>query len=171
MTRFLAAVFAAFLSFATHSASAKTPELAEAWNGSEINWRDIRSGVYESSKTGRPVIMVFHASWCTACRKYRKVFFDKDIVAASKDFVMILIDGDADKTTNGAFAPDGTYVPRTIFLDSEGNIESHLVGKSDPKFPHSIDLNSPAELLSLMQKARETMKGFEAPQQSAGDRT
>lgn len=147
-----------------------TPSLAEAWNGAEINWRDIKSGIYESAKSGRPVIMVFHAPWCTACKKYRSVFYDKDIVAASKDFVMILIDGDADKTSNGAFAPDGTYVPRTIFLDSDGNVQSHLIGTGDPKFPHSIDLNGPGELLSLMTKARETMKGF-APAQTAGDRT
>ena len=34
----------------------------------------------------------------------------------SKNFVMILIDADADKMTNGAFSPDGTYVPRTLFV-------------------------------------------------------
>lgn len=148
----------------------ETPGLADVWNGAEINWRDIRSGIYESSKTGRPVIMVFHAPWCSACRKYRSVFFDKEVVAAAKDFVMILIDGDADKMSNGAFAPDGTYVPRTIFLDSEGNIQSHLIGAGDPKFPHSIDINGPAELLALMRKARETMRGFQA-EQTTRDRT
>jgi hypothetical protein len=116
--------------------------------------------------------MVFHAPWCTACKKYRSVFFDKGVVDASKDFVMILIDADADKMSNGAFSPDGTYVPRTLFLDSDGNVQAHLRGKGDPKYPHSIDINSPDELRSLMLTARETMlKGAPAPQQSAGDRT
>lgn len=127
-------------------------ESAEAWNGAEINWRDIRSGIREASQTKKTVIMVFHAPWCQACKKYRSVFRDRRIVEASKDFIMILIDGDADKYTNGAFAPDGTYVPRTIFLNSEGDVLSKYTSK-DPKFPHSLDVNSPEELLSLMRKA------------------
>ncbi len=43
-------------------ARAATPQHAELWNGSEINWRDPRSGIYEASKTGRPVLMLFHAT-------------------------------------------------------------------------------------------------------------
>lgn len=170
MTRFSGFALALLLLAAPLLARAATPSLAEAWNGAEINWRDIKSGIYESAKTGRPVVMVFHAPWCSACKKYRSVFFDHEIVEAAKDFVMILIDGDADKMSNGAFSPDGTYVPRTIFLDSDGNIQSQLAGSSDPKFPHSIDLNGPGELLSLMKKARETMKGF-APAETTNDRT
>ncbi len=71
---------------------------------------------------------------------------------------MILIDGDAEKEVNSAFSPDGTYVPRTIFLDAEGNIRSEFKGQGDPKYPHSIDVNGPAELLALMEKARAAMK-------------
>lgn len=170
MVRFKAFVLALFVLALAPAVSARAPDLAEVWNGAEINWRDIRTGIYESSQSGRPVIMVFHAPWCTACKKFRAVFYDKAIVEASKDFVMILIDGDADKVSNGAFSPDGTYVPRTIFLDSEGNVQSQLKGAGDPKYPHSLDINSPRELLSLMQRARETMK-ITPPQQSAGDRT
>ncbi|MEQ1717004.1 MAG: thioredoxin family protein [Hyphomicrobium sp.] len=171
MLRIPAIVLSLFLLAAPWTANARAPDLADVWNGAEIKWRDIRSGIYESSKSGKPVVMVFHASWCTACKKYRAVFFDKGIVEASKDFVMILIDGDADKASNGAFAPDGTYVPRTIFLDAEGNIQSQLKGAGDPQYPHSIDINGPAELLALMQRARETIKDAPPPQQSAGDKT
>ena len=170
MMRIKALLFAVLVLTLGPAASARAPNLAEVWNGAEINWRDIRSGIYESSQTGRPVIMVFHAPWCTACKKFRAVFYDKEIVQASRDFVMILIDGDADKASNGAFSPDGTYVPRTIFLDSEGNVQSHLKAAGDPKYPHSVDINSPRELLSLMQRAKETMK-IVPPQQSADDRT
>ena len=170
MMRIKALLFAVLVLTLGPAASARAPNLAEVWNGAEINWRDIRSGIYESSQTGRPVIMVFHAPWCTACKKFRAVFYDKEIVQASRDFVMILIDGDADKASNGAFSPDGTYVPRTIFLDSEGNVQSHLKAAGDPKYPHSVDTNRPRELLSLLQRAKETMK-IVPPQQSADDRT
>lgn len=163
----VASLFALVLAM---GANARTPDLADVWNGAEINWRDIRSGIYESSKSGKPVIMVFHATWCTACKKFRAVFYDKGIVEASKDFVMILIDADADKMSNGAFAPDGTYVPRTIFLDSEGNVLSQYKSTADPKYPHSIDINSPAELLGLMDRARADL-GKAAPAPTAGERT
>lgn len=135
------------------SAEARPPNHADQWNGVEINWRDARSGIYEASKTGRPVIMVFHATWCSVCKRFREVFKDPAVVAASRDFVMILVDADAEKEINGAFQPDGSYVPRTLFIDSEGNVSDKLVG-SDPQYPHSVDVDKPDELLALMKKAR-----------------
>lgn len=146
-------VATAFALFAvTMSAHAQPPAHADEWNGSEINWRDARSGIYESAHTGRPVIMVFHATWCTVCKRFRQVFKDPAIVAASRDFVMILVDADKEKEVNGAFQPDGSYVPRTLFLDSDGNVSEKLVG-SDPQYPHSVNVDKPDELLSLMRKA------------------
>lgn len=138
---------------ATLSVSARAaPPLASEWNGSEINWRDIKTGIHEASTTGRTAIMVFHAPWCVACRQYRTVFKDPGVVAASKNFVMILIDADADKMANGAFSPDGTYVPRTLFMNADGDVLTNYVGK-DAKYPHTIDIQAPDELRSLMEKA------------------
>ncbi len=144
------------------AASAGAPNHADLWNGAEINWQDIKSGVFEASQTGKPVVMVFHATWCSACKKYRSVFQDKAIIDAAKDFVMILIDGDTEKEVNSAFSPDGTYVPRTIFLDAGGNIRSEFKGQGDAKYPHSIDVNGPGELLALMEKARAALKPAKA---------
>jgi thiol:disulfide interchange protein len=151
-------------------AVARTPESADAWNGTEINWRDIKSGIYESANTGRTAIMVFHAPWCSACKRYRSVFKDPRVVEASKNFVMILIDADADKMTNGAFSPDGTYVPRTLFLNSQGDVSETLVGK-DSQYPHSLDVNSPDELLSLMLKAAPSSAPAEPAPADSGGRT
>ncbi len=165
-------VYAAFMALAVAlplAALARQPAHSDVWNGAEIDWRDARSGIYESAHSGKTVIMVFHATWCTFCKKYRKVFFDKDVVAAAKDFVMILVDADADKTVNGAFAPDGSYVPRTIFLDSNGNIQSDLKAKGDPKYPHSVDIDGPGELLGLMRRAHDKLAPAAPP--ASEDRT
>ncbi len=155
-------VFALSLIVFPLAASARAPNHADLWNGAEINWQDIKSGVFAASQTGKPVVMVFHATWCSACKKYRSVFQDRAIIDASKDFVMILIDGDAEKEVNSAFSPDGTYVPRTIFLDAGGNIRPEFKGQGDAKYPHSIDVNGPAELLALMEKARTALKPAKA---------
>jgi protein-disulfide reductase (glutathione) len=142
----------ALFTFAASPLDAKQPEMADVWNGAEINWRDIKSGIYEASNSGKTAIMVFHAPWCTACRQYRTLFKDPGVVAASKNFVMILIDADADKMANGAFSPDGTYVPRTLFLDSQGEVLKQYAGK-DPEYPHTIDIKDPSELRTLMERA------------------
>lgn len=148
----LSAVVLAFVALADIPATARQPHLADVWNGAEIAWRDVGPGIRESTRSGRPVVMVFHAEWCKACRRYREVWKDPGVVSASRDFVMILIDVDRDPKANGAFSPDGTYVPRTIFYDSEGDVMSHVRGK-DPEYPHTVDIEDPAELRTLMQKA------------------
>ncbi|MCC7252575.1 thioredoxin family protein [Hyphomicrobium sp.] len=137
---------------APHPSSARQPGMAELWNGAEIAWREIGPGIREATRTGKPVVMLFHASWCGSCRRYRTVWKDPGVVAASKSFVMILVDVDSDPGANGAFSPDGTYVPRTIFYTTEGEVMKDVAGK-DPEYPHTIDLDDPAELRTLMQKA------------------
>jgi thioredoxin-like negative regulator of GroEL len=155
MTR-IVRVLLALLLLAT-PAAARTPELAEAWNGAEIAWRDMGSGVKDSIRTGKPALIVFHATWCQICRHFRAVFKDPGIVAASRDLVMILVDVDKQPDINGAFAPDGGYVPRTVFVDSEGNVLEDLKS-ANPKYRYSADVDGPAELLSLMKRAAATVQ-------------
>jgi thiol:disulfide interchange protein len=133
---------------------ARSPEGADVWNSAEIDWKDMRNGVKEATRTGKPVLMLFQATWCSACKRYRNVFRDKEIVAASRNLVMILVDVDKDPKLNGAFAYDGAYVPRTIFLDSTGERRADLRGR-DPQYPHSLDVTGPGELLALMRRAGE----------------
>ncbi|MBN9247958.1 MAG: thioredoxin family protein, partial [Hyphomicrobium sp.] len=87
------------------AALARTANHAGDWNGAEINWRDARSGIYEASKTRRPVLMVFHATWCSFCKRFRKVFKDPAVVAASRDFV---------KAADGAGGWEGQVWDREI---------------------------------------------------------
>lgn len=133
-------------------AAARQPDMAELWNGAEIAWHEVGPGIREASRTGKPVVMLFHASWCGSCKRYRAVWKDPGVVAASRSFVMILVDVDKHPDANGAFSPDGTYVPRTIFYTAEGDVMKHVAGK-DPEYPHTIDLDDPTELRTLMQKA------------------
>jgi len=149
------------------AALARTANHASDWNGAEINWRDARSGIYEATKSRRPVLMVFHATWCSFCKRFRKVFKDPAVVAASRDFVMILADVDQEKELNSELSPDGSYVPRTLFIDPDGNVSDKLVG-GDPQYPHSLDVESPAELLALMKKARHVFDMAPAASPPAG---
>lgn len=153
---------------ATTGARATAPG-AENWNAPAITWHSLKTGIPEATRTGKTVVMVFHAPWCTACAKYRSVFKDERVVAAAKDVVMILVDADADKTANGAFAPDGTYVPRTIFMTPDGEVRTDLTGKSDPQHPHTIDIDKADELLALLQKAGVKASGEAEPDRRASN--
>jgi protein-disulfide reductase (glutathione) len=152
MIRIAALILTAALLLSAPVARAAQPELADAWNGNEIHWRTMQSGVKESTATGKTVVLVFHASWCSACKKYRQVFKDPAVVEATRNYVMVLVDVDKEPQVNGAFAPDGTYVPRTLFITPQGDVRADLTGKTDPEHPHTIDITSPAELLSLMRR-------------------
>jgi len=152
-----ALVLTAALLVGSGRAEAREPDLAAEWNGAEIAWRTLPVGIKEATASGKTAIMVFHASWCTACRQYRTVFRDPGVVEAARDYVMILIDVDKDPRANGAFAPDGTYVPRTLFMTPEGDVRTDLVGKTDPEHPHTIDIKDPTELLSLMRRGAGRM--------------
>ncbi|HEX2840028.1 thioredoxin family protein [Hyphomicrobium sp.] len=160
------AIVAALLVCAGGFAAARQPNMAELWNGSQIDWREVGPGIQEASRTGKPVVMLFHASWCTSCKRYRHVWKDPGVVAASKSFVMILVDVDKDPDANGAFSPDGTYVPRTIFYTAEGDVIPDAVGK-DSEYPHTIDLDDPTELRTLMQKATGKTSAPQAPDRRA----
>lgn len=168
--RFSSALATCLLGIAAWSvpASATAPG-AENWNAPAIAWHSLKTGIPEAVRTGKTVMMVFHAPWCTACAKFRSVFKDERVVAASKDVIMVLIDADADKVANGAFAPDGTYVPRTIFMTPDGDVRSDLVGASDPKHPHTIDIEKPDELLALMQRAAGETGSSGTAEQSAAN--
>ena len=158
------------LTLVVQPAAARSADAAEDWNAPAVEWLDVRAGVQKSIATGKTVLMVFHAPWCTACRQYREVFKDPRIVEASRDYVMVLVDADADKLTNGAFAPDGTYVPRTLFMTPDGDVRSDLVGATDPEHPHTIDIKSPEELLSLMLKgASSKYRSIDKPDQRASN--
>lgn len=147
------------------AARANAPEHAEQWNAPAVAWRDMGAGVKEAIRSGKPVLMVMHATWCTACRRYREVFRDERVVAASKGFVMILVDVQKYPDVNGAFSPDGTYVPRTLFVDAEGEVDKSLVG-SDPQYPHSLKIDAPDELLGLMLRAAPSKNSPPAEAQS-----
>lgn len=153
MSRLLSVATAVVLLLAALPARATNVEHADQWNAPAIAWRDMQTGVPEAIKTGKPVLMVMHATWCTACRRYREVFKDERVIAQTRKFVMILVDVQKYPDVNGAFAPDGTYVPRTLFVDAEGEVDNTLIG-ADPQFPHSLRIDAPDELLGLMVRAK-----------------
>jgi thiol-disulfide isomerase/thioredoxin len=143
-------VLAALLLLAA-SGHAGAPEAD--WNDSGIEWQDYRAGMDAIEITGRPGLLLFYTNWCPHCTRYSGVFHDREVVELARDFVMIRVDKDQAAALNQEYAARGGYVPRTLFVDSSGEVDWSTAG-SHPRYPHFLDTTDPAELVSLMRRFR-----------------
>ena len=99
-----------------------------------------------------PIMMVVHTDWCGNCQKLKRTFnADAKLAELSNDFVMVHVDQD-DRPDAKLYAPDGDYIPRVMFLDTQGNIDE---GLQNPKRPTRFRyFYTPQEdLVATMQRA------------------
>lgn len=82
----------------------------------DIAWRGLDEGLSEAKETGRPLMLLVHASWCNRCKELKPVFHDDRIEDLSERFVMVNVDQDVEPKVQ-AYAPDGSYIPRVLFFD------------------------------------------------------
>jgi len=127
---------------------------AQDWNAASIHWRPFAEGLAEARKSGLPVCLVVSTEWCPHCRTYARVFHDPRVVAAAKGLVMIHVDKDADPESAAFYAPDGDYIPRTLFLDSAAKLrpEIHAVRT---RYRHFFDEADADQLLEAMAAAKK----------------
>ena len=107
------------------------PASAHDWNDKEIAWKGLDDGLALAKKEKKPVCLVFYTEWCPHCANYSGVFHDPKVVERAKKFVMIKLDQDKNKDVGGKYAPDGGYIPRTMFLTSEGALDPDVHAPRD----------------------------------------
>jgi len=103
------------------------------------------------------VCLVFYTQWCPHCKTYRKVFSDPRVVEKAKGFVMVRLDRDQHRTLSAKFAPDGEYIPRTLFLSSQGELDSSIHAPRE-RFKHFYDTSNPSGVLAGMNEALKKLK-------------
>lgn len=118
-------------------APAPAPEYARAdahgFNDA-IAWRSLDDGLSESATTGKPMMLVVHASWCGKCKKLKPAFQDARLVELSAKFAMVNVDQDKVPRSK-SYAPDGDYVPRIVFIDPQsGNVDPSLKNPGRSRF-------------------------------------
>lgn len=123
-----------------------------AWNASQIAWLPFEAGLARARAERKKMVLVLHAVWCVHCRNFEHVFEDPRVVARARDFVMVHIDIDQEPSVASRYAIDGSYVPRTFFLNSEGSaladIDAHR-----PSYRYFFDERNAAPLLAAMESA------------------
>jgi thiol-disulfide isomerase/thioredoxin len=132
---------------------APTPTPGEEWGGSAIAWRTSEAGMIEAKQSGKPVMVVLFTTWCPHCKNYSKLFSDARVVEASKPFVMIRANADDEEEFAKKYAPDGGYIPRTLFLEPNGALRSEIRA-SDAEYKYFYNERDPAPLLAAMERAK-----------------
>ena len=130
----------------------RPPRAATKWNGAQIDWWTYAEGSEVAKREGRPMLAVFKGDWCPHCSNYSRLFARPDIVALSQRFVMVLVDDKEDPAVSTQWAPDGKYVPRTLFFSPDGEHDATLQGRNS-RFRYFLDEHGADELKALMQRA------------------
>jgi protein-disulfide reductase (glutathione) len=107
----------------------------------------------QARKSGKPIVLIFFVDWCPHCHHYSRVFHDPRLVKAARDFVMIRVDRDLNRDISAQYDLDGDYIPRTFFLDSNGELMKELHTGRD-EYRYFLDEYEPEETLDLMARAK-----------------
>eukprot|EP00992_Anisonema_acinus_P002497 TRINITY_DN10787_c0_g1_i1.p1 TRINITY_DN10787_c0_g1~~TRINITY_DN10787_c0_g1_i1.p1 ORF type:complete len:151 (-),score=28.09 TRINITY_DN10787_c0_g1_i1:12-464(-) len=105
--------------------------------GDEIEWYTMEGGLAKAKAENKPIMVLVHKSWCGACKALKPQFAgSKEIEELSRSFVMINTE-DAEEPTDAQFKPDGTYIPRIFFLNSEGKVDPNMKNAlGNPKYSY-----------------------------------
>lgn len=127
------------------------------FNDEQIVWHNLKQGRERAKQQGKPVFVLVHATWCPVCGEYKSVFFDPEIVRLSQSFVFILIDKDAEADAASTLAPDGNYVPRSMFLAADGTVDVTLNSGRDD-FLYFLAPDTPRQLRRNLKRALQRFR-------------
>jgi len=162
----------AVISFLFASSSALTADdvqeeqVLKDWGGKSIDWMtDIDEGFEKAKEERMPVMMQVHRIWCHACQSLQPQFAEsKEIAALSKSFVMLNIYGESEPWQD-EYQPDGKYVPRTMFFDSDGSLMKEIINpKTEKGYAY---LHTDSEMITTAMKQALARHSVEKPKKSA----
>lgn len=94
-----------------------------------------RSAMNDAKKTGKPVVLVFSASWCPPCQTMKKSVYPSETVKAFHDkFIWAYLDVDDNDNEKPAKQYGVSGIPHIEFVDAEGkSLIEKQVGSSSPE--------------------------------------
>jgi thioredoxin-related protein len=92
-----------------------------------------QSALEQGKKAGKPVILIFSASWCPPCQQMKKSVYPSDTIKPFHDkFVWAYLDADeaANQKPQQKYGVSG--IPHIEIVDGEGTSLGQLVGGTTP---------------------------------------
>jgi len=130
---------------------------AHDWNDAQIKWLSYDDALATAKKEHKPICLIVFTEWCPHCANYSKVFADPAVVERAKRFVMVHVDSDKQGDVAKQFALDGGYIPRTLFLSSDGKVDPSIQAPRD-RYRYFYDEHAPASVLAGMDAALQKLK-------------
>jgi thiol-disulfide isomerase/thioredoxin len=131
-----------------------TEQFPADWNHRGIDWRPYALGLRDARREKKPIVLVFYTDWCPHCHNYSRVFHDPRLVEVSKRFIMIRVERDGNRELSAEYDVDGDYIPRTFFLQPNGELMKEL-RKGGSEYRYFLDEYEADELLAMMDRALE----------------
>ena len=106
--------------------------------GDEIEWKPWSEALDLAKETEKPIMVLLHKTSCPACKSFKPVFAkSKEILDLSSKFVMVNAKFGQDPSNEPKLAIDGKYVPRIIFMNSNGDVLKEVINKKgNPKYKY-----------------------------------
>lgn len=117
------------------AAVAVVPVIAKDFPKGSPKFEDsYRGALKDAETTGKPVILVFSASWCPPCQTMKKEVYPSAAVKEYHDkFVWAYLDVDDNDNSKAAKEYGVKGIPHIEFLDSKGKSLDKQVGSSSPE--------------------------------------
>lgn len=116
-----------------------TPKHSQRGHGLPENWlTDFEKAREASTKTGKPIVAMFSASWCGPCKAMiANVYPTDEAMTALKDFVPVYID--SEKQQELASENDIRAFPTFVCFAKDGeSVDQHVGGGGVEKFTQML---------------------------------
>ncbi|XP_045779290.1 thioredoxin domain-containing protein 12-like isoform X2 [Maniola jurtina] len=126
--------------------------------GSNYVWAgSLEAGMQIAVNHKKPVMVIIHKSWCSACKNLKPKFANSnEIQSLSQHFVMVNL-MDEEEPKNNKFAPDGTYIPRILFISPMGMVDCDIYNEEGSS-QHKYFYSRPEQIAKSMRKVIEKYK-------------
>ena len=127
----LAAGLAGLVAAAWLSGAAPAAEPAKK---TAVTWQsDLKAAQKQAVRTGRPMLIVFGADWCTHCGRFEQNTLGNPTMAGyiNREFVAVHLDFDKEQKTAEVLEVEA--LPCTVILSPEADLLGKVVGAKQPK--------------------------------------
>ncbi|GLH07042.1 Thioredoxin domain-containing protein 12 [Gryllus bimaculatus] len=126
--------------------------------GSHFAWQNFDKGLEIAMLTQKPIMVIIHKSWCSACKALKPQFAaSREIADLSEKFIMVNAGEREPPAKDPKFSPDGDYVPRILFLSPTGELRLEFYNEAgDPAYKYFY--SDTWSILATMNKVAQTYK-------------
>ena len=132
------------------------------WNTKDIQWNSYEGGLGKLKANNEIGLIILYADWCSVCKQYSKLFSSEKVVSALKDITVIKANAEKEVQVKHLKEYDEKYVPKTIIIDSSGNVVTELYGEKEDYmfFRPADDLGALLDIIKVIKEENVKRKSL-----------